>query len=253
MVQYTNTVPFTAAWDIGILPPPDQLVFGVPTDLNRGILAGELDVALMSAAAFLENREQLQLLRGPCIAAADGCESVLLFPKGEIQSIDGQDVLVTPESASSTRLLKVLCKHFWEVHPRFISQQAAVQDSTPCLVIGDHALRMRLELREPCIDLAQAWYYATGLPFTFAVLAARKDLDPHALAQVQESFMSSLNWARSHQDEVTRYAAEQRGFSSALIQHYFGALQYEADLAHCRGMQRFAELAQELKEEVIAV
>ncbi len=81
-------------------------VVGVPTELNRMLLAGEIDVAPISSIEYARHASRLRLMPRLCVSsegAVDSIQLVTRMPLGRVRS-----VAVTPESATSVVLTKVL-------------------------------------------------------------------------------------------------------------------------------------------------
>src|SRR5438874_6531957 len=79
---------------------------GVPTDLNRCLLAGECDVAPISSIEYARNADRLRLLPRLCVASEGAVDSIQLVSRKPLEQV--RVVAVTPESATSVVLTKVL-------------------------------------------------------------------------------------------------------------------------------------------------
>jgi chorismate dehydratase len=79
---------------------------GVPTDLNRMLIEGELDTAPISSIEYARNAHKLRLLPRLCVASEGAVDSIQLVSKLPLDRIE--TVAVTPESATSVVLTKVL-------------------------------------------------------------------------------------------------------------------------------------------------
>src|SRR3954462_4075729 len=83
-----------------------EQVSGVPTTLNRRLLAGEIDVAPISSIEYARNADRLRLLPRLCVASEGAVDSIQLVSRTSLERI--RTVAVTPESATSVVLTKVL-------------------------------------------------------------------------------------------------------------------------------------------------
>src|SRR4030095_1789502 len=92
--------------------------------------------------------------------AVDSIQLVTRLPLGRVRS-----VAVTPESATSVVLTKVLL-------PRAELVRLRPADADAKRLIGDAALRSAFEDPTPHHDLGRLWLERTGLPMVFAVWAA---------------------------------------------------------------------------------
>lgn len=72
-IRYINCYPVYGAIDRGIVPLAGTLVNGVPTDLNRLMAAGELDVSVVSAVEYARDATKLLLLPRSASPATARC------------------------------------------------------------------------------------------------------------------------------------------------------------------------------------
>src|SRR5919107_4930975 len=81
-------------------------VQGVPTEMNRMLLDGQLDLAPISSIEYARNADLLRILPRVCVSSEGAIDSIQLvtrMPFGQVRS-----VAVTPESATSVVLVRVL-------------------------------------------------------------------------------------------------------------------------------------------------
>src|SRR3954469_25810973 len=81
-------------------------IVGVPTELNRQLVPGELDVAPISSIEYARNADTLRLLPRLCVSSDGAVESIQLISKSPLERI--RSIAVTPESATSVVLTRVL-------------------------------------------------------------------------------------------------------------------------------------------------
>src|SRR5205809_657448 len=81
-------------------------VQGVPTELNRRLLDGELDTAPISSIEYARHADDLRLLPRLCVASEGAVDSIQLVSKRPLEQV--RVVAVTPESATSVVLTKGL-------------------------------------------------------------------------------------------------------------------------------------------------
>lgn len=254
-IKYINSLPYIAAIKARKVQSNITLVEGVPAELNRHLREGLLDVSFISTAEYLQNSDRYEMIGDYCIAASDQVLSVSLYTKGLLHSLDGKFLGVTPESTTAFQLVRVLCHHFWGISPRLLEltgrfhELAQRERYDAFLLIGDVCLRHPEFPGYHTIDLAQAWYYATGLPFTFAVLAARKDILKEKQPQIEglkHSLDSALFWARSNRSDIVTTALKQCPVGENRMSDYFEALRYSMEEVHLKGMRLFEAMLKEL-------
>lgn len=168
-----------------------EVVFDHPSRLAARLAAGELDVALVPVVECFR-RPGYVIADGIAIACEGPVKSVFLAHHQPLEQV--RQVVVDASSGTSALLLRVLLEKHLGLKPAYIRQALATQISraTAQMLIGDQALRFldhteQLHRRHrglwKILDLGQAWFDWTGLPFVFAVWAIRADYaDPRGLA-----------------------------------------------------------------------
>ena len=218
-----------------------EQVTGVPTQLNRMLMDGEIDVAPISSIEYARNPEKLTLLPRLCVSSEGAVDSIQLITRKPLEQV--RSVAVTPESATSVVLTKVLLGDV-ELVP--LDHPADAR-----MLIGDAALRSAFEDPTPHHDLGRLWQERTGLPMVFAVWACREGIG-EGLAELERAHLRSLALARSEPELLARRAAEQYGWPAGFLARYFEKLRYHFGPREQQGMIRFFELAH-LAGELAAV
>src|SRR5205085_1604977 len=199
-IGYINCFPVYGAIDRGVVRVPAGLVTGTPAELNDLLVAGELDLSVISAVEFARNAGLLRLLPGIGITSDGPVRSVALFSKVPVEALHDRTVLLTASSRTGVALLELLCRDVWRVRPHFAQARAEATDldalgrlpHDAVLVIGDAALLLAARHAYPHrVDLGEAWTRWTGLPFVFAVWAARRAVDRPAADRVHAMPLAS--------------------------------------------------------------
>ncbi|MGH7568711.1 MAG: menaquinone biosynthetic enzyme MqnA/MqnD family protein [Gemmatimonadales bacterium] len=247
-IGYINCTPVYGAIDRGIVPAPAELVTGTPAELNDLLVAGELDVSVISAVEYARHGKDLVLLPDLAISCDGPVRSVALFSKRPVGKLDGWTVLVSASSRTSVVLLELLCREVWRITPKFAEARAEAQDldalgalpHEAVLVIGDPALLLAARHTYlHCYDLGLEWKRWTGLPFVFAVWAARRAADPAAVRRTHEALLTSRAWGLSHLDDLAADAARATGVGRAACREYLGGLDYGCTYKHLAGLTDF--------------
>jgi chorismate dehydratase len=212
-------------------------VVGVPTALNRQVVAGELDVAPISSIAYARNADTLRLLARLCVSSEGAVDSIQLVSRTPLDRI--RTVAVTPESATSVVLTKVLLPDAEHVP---LGEEAEAR-----LLIGDEALRSAFEDPTPHHDLGRMWLERTGLPMVFAVWAAPEPTHP-GLADLEEALVASVRAAREEPEQLAREASARYGYPAGFLARYFEKLRYRFGPRERAGLYTFLELAHEVGE-----
>jgi chorismate dehydratase len=247
-IPWINAAPVYAAMDRGLVPVPEEVVSATAAELNDLLAAGELDVSVISAVEYARDAAAYHLLPGLAISCDGPVHSVALFSKRPLANLDDATVLLTASSRTSVLLLELLCRHVWKVAPRFATVRAEAADLATLatlphdavLVIGDAALHLRASHAYPVWqDLGEAWKRWTGLPFVFAVWAARRELDREAALEVHRSLLASRDWGIAHLDLLADEASRRSGIAVSTVRAYLGDLDYDLSYRHLAGLTEF--------------
>jgi chorismate dehydratase len=212
-------------------------VVGVPTELNRLLVGGEIDVAPISSIEYARHADRLRLLPRLCVSSEGAVESIQLISKTPPEQI--RSVAVTPESATSVVLTKVLFPHAEQVP---LGEEAEAK-----LLIGDAALRSAFEDPTPHYDLGRLWLERTGLPMVFAVWAAPEPVHPDLL-ELEEALVSSVRAARAAPEQLAFESAERYGYPAGFLARYFEKLRYRFGPRERAGLYTFLEMARDVGE-----
>jgi len=227
-ISYANMAPVFYDLD----PDAFEQVAGVPTDLNRKLLDGEIDVAPISSIEYARNAERLRLLPQLCVSTEGAVDSIQLITKKPLEQV--RSVAVTPESATSVVLIRVL---LGDVELVSLEQPADAR-----MLIGDAALRSAFEDPTPHHDLGRLWQERTGLPMVYAVWACRDGL-ADGLEEVERAHLRSLAIARAEPESLARRASADYGWPAGFLARYFEKLRYHFGPRERQGLHRFFELA----------
>lgn len=247
-IGYINCTPVYGAIDRGIVAAPGALVTGTPAELNALLVAGELDLSVISAVEFARHARDLVLLPDLAISCDGPVRSVALFSRRAVAELDGRTVLLSASSRTSVALLELLCRDVWRITPRFAAARAEAQDldalaalpHDAVLVIGDAALALAARgTYAHRYDLGDAWKRWTGLPFVFAVWAARRAADPGAVRRGHDALLASRDWGLGHLDELAAAAARATAVPLAACREYLGGLDYALGTGHLAGLNDF--------------
>jgi len=247
-IPWINCYPVYGAVDRGVVPMPADVVTGTASELNDLLAAGELDVSVISAVEYARHASRYHLLPDLAISCDGPVQSVALFAKRQVTDLDRATVLVSAASRTSVLLLELLCRHRWMVAPNFAAVRAEPGDldalvdlpHQAVLVIGDAALILQAHDRYPVrVDLGQAWHDWTGLPFVFAVWAARRASDQGRARDIHARLLESRAWGLAHLDALAQRAADTTGLDVAVCRSYLSGLDYALTYRHLAGLTDF--------------
>jgi len=173
-VGYLNTRALIHGIAGGLGAERIELSYDVPSGLARDLAAGHLDVALLPVIE-LARQPGLEVVPGLGIVTRGAARSVLLVSRREPAEV--RSVALDPESRTSNGLVQVLFDRVWGAAPRFVAGSTdlaeSLADCDAAVRIGDKALFEPLPAGCRAWDLGETWTGATGLPFVWAVWAAR--------------------------------------------------------------------------------
>jgi chorismate dehydratase len=212
-------------------------VVGVPTELNRRLLAGEVDTAPISSIEYARHADALLLLPRLCVSSEGAVDSIQLVSATPLERI--RTIAVTPESATSVVLTKVLLPD--AAHVPFGEEAEAT------LLIGDAALKSAFEDPTPHHDLGRLWLERTGLPMVFAVWAAPEPV-PAELLELEDALVASVRAARANPATLANEASDRYGYPPGFLARYFEKLRYRFGPREREGLMAFLELAHEAGE-----
>ena len=249
-IPYINCYPVYGAIDRGVVKLDAKLVDGVPTDLNRKMAAGALDISVVSVVEYARDADRYLLLPDLAISCDGPVRSVMLFSKRPAGELTSRNVIVSRSSMTSVALLELLFESVWHSSPRFVPGDAeisdvvvdSVTDADARLVIGDAALVLGSSHREryPYVyDLGEMWKEWTGQPFVFAVWVAQRSTDVKAALVAHAGLIASRNWGLEHLSELAEQAHKATGVQRQMCAEYLSGLDYGLSYPHLAGLTEF--------------
>jgi chorismate dehydratase len=243
-VRYINCEPVYYALEHGIVAADCEIRDGTPAELNERLRAGELDVSVISAMEAALRPEAYHLLPDLAIACDGAVESVLLASERPVEELDGLPVALSPHSLTSVYLVKLLLEKAYHVRPRFLAD-AEAPGVVARLLIGDEALR--LGPRYPHrLDLGKAWHALTGLPFVFAVWAARSEVWARAAENVRtlhRALLASKAYSVACPEAMVSLACQRTGLPPEACRRYLRErLCFDLSPRHLEGLRTFLHM-----------
>jgi chorismate dehydratase len=179
----------------------------VPSQINKALKRREVNAAFISS---------VESHRCKCtdlgIIAYENVYSVLL--------IEGENE-IDPASATSNQLARVL-------------------NLKGKVMIGDAALKHYLNGSE-CIDLAEAWYQETGLPFVFARLCYNKHEE--SIQKLAHAFARTKVKIPQY---ILKQEAKKRGITPKQLTWYLSHIHYKMDNRAKRSLKLFLQKNRQL-------
>ncbi len=208
-VSYLNAKPLLE----GI--PPSSLLLLPPRLLAEEFEKGAFDVALLPTYTFLK-QPQGRAIQGLGIGCEGTVLSVFIKPTSP-DSLTFHTLKPSPESMTSNRLTEVLLTKYQSTP--FLWRES---ESDGEVMIGDLAFDFKSKNPTyPLIDLGEAWWNATGLPFVFAMWVLHPQVSDEKGSLIAEYLRKA--WLQG-KTKIPTYAKTALEFQ--YLSHY---LQYELD------------------------
>ncbi|WP_282202280.1 menaquinone biosynthetic enzyme MqnA/MqnD family protein [Kitasatospora fiedleri] len=223
-----------------------------PEKLSDRLVAGALDIGPITCVEYLRNADRLVVLPDIAVGSDGPVMSCVIVSKVPLAELDGRRVALGSTSRTSVRLARLLLEEREGVRPEYFScppdLDAMLADADAAVLIGDPALRASLEQAPrqglAVHDLGAMWKEWTGLPFVFAVWAARREYaerHPALTAAVHRAFLESRDLSLAEAGKVAEQAARWEEFDAPLLETYFSeALDFSLGERQLAGIAEFA-------------
>lgn len=251
-IVYSNCFPVHAGIITGAVPFPFALVEGVPTELNRKLADGAVDVSPSSSIEYAVNRGTYLILPELSITSRTRVMSIALESRVPIDELDRKVVALTTSSATSVVLLRILLEIRYGVTPDFTVFDQESEDPSGAadamLTIGDRALKRSQRSTYPHVyDLGLLWHEFTGLPFVFALWQVnyKKNIDKE-LSVLYHSLMESKRYGLGRLPELAAGHAGRFGLPEGLLLDYWRTFSYDLGDDEQRGLLAFYGYAADL-------
>jgi chorismate dehydratase len=228
-----------------------ELTKDTPERLSEQLIRGELDIAPVTVVEFLKNADDLVAFPDLAVGCDGPVMSCVIVSKVPLEQLDKARVALGSTSRTSVRLAQLLLTEQYGVEPDYYTcppdLSLMMREADAAVLIGDAALRASLHdaprLGLEVHDLGQMWKEWTGLPFVFAVWAARKDYlarEPHHVHKAHEAFLASRDLSLAEVDRVAEQAARWEDFDAELLEKYFTTLDFRFGPDQIKGVREFA-------------
>ncbi|WP_240928373.1 menaquinone biosynthetic enzyme MqnA/MqnD family protein [Thalassoroseus pseudoceratinae] len=239
-MSYLNSKPLIE--DLEHLASSADLTLDYPSRLADDLAAGELDVALIPSFEFLRQSDY-KIVSDACVATHGAVMSVKLYTRTPWSEI--RRLALDEGSRTSAALAQILLAERFGVHPELmplpIGESAETSPADAVLMIGDRAMHPPQESFHDSWDLGEEWLRWTGLPFVFALWAARKDTQ---LDQVELALTQSRDRGVSRLPEIAQREADKLGLTEDVATRYLQEnLYFQLGSAERSGLRLFQQLA----------
>ncbi len=237
-----------------------RFVKGAPSELNKMLRQGELDISPSSSIEYLRNKSQYRILPYLSISSSGPINSIFLFSKLPIDKLDGRQIAVTSESETSTALLKIILKEFMSLECEFeVSSTKNVNDLLSiydaALHIGDTAMSEGRKLRNGMAgsipglniyDLGELWHKHTGLPFVYALWVIRKqsiDEKHDLIRDLSDELLNAKHASSQLLPAIAKDAPHNKWIQEEELVRYWKDISYDFTQKHMEGLKLFEKYA----------
>ena len=213
--------------------PQVNVLYDHPAVLVTYLETGKADVALVPVIQAFKHPEW-NIIDGLGVASLGPVKSVLLRCNVPPKSI--KTIAYDPASNTSNQLAKWILKTKFKVIPT----HTTVPQADAEVVIGDRALDAP-EAAYGNIDLSEAWFELTNLPFVFAVWAIRKYFDP--IDHVTKIAHCAYEKGAKSIDEIIKKQVASTTHSSSFWRDYLTrSIHYKLTKLDKKGMEQFRQI-----------
>ncbi len=254
-ISYANCVPIFSTLRDRYDCADYQFIEGVPAELNRKLLAGEIDLCPSSSILYARHAEELLLLPDLSISSEGPVGSVLLFSRTPLSKLDRAYIALTSESETSAALLRILLKKYLGFSNSFVdvAPPDLLQAFTSCpavLVIGDTALRWKGDLPHRYrYDLGELWQRYSGLPFVFALWMIRGETvarAPEESFRINAQLLHAKKLARRTLGSLAANSPVRAWIPADSLVDYWRTISYDLTPLHLEGVREFYRDAWEI-------
>ncbi len=247
-IGYLNVLPIYHPLETGCIENDFAIISGPPSELNRRMDAGELEISANSSIEYARHPDKYYLVPNIAIGSRGPVQSVLLLSRVPLEELEGQTILVSSQTHTSAALLRVLMAELWKINTNFISGDATTQlekgERPPAiLAIGDEALNLRHHPDYPYrTDLGEAWLDLTELPFIFGVWLVQKesfDRNEQRIRLACETLLAAKKWGTDNISDMCTLASEESCLNAQEMCSYFDGLVYDFDEREKKGLKIF--------------
>jgi len=245
-IPFLNLLPIYRALEAGFPLEYVRFVSGHPSELNRKLRTGKLDISPSSSIEYGNHPERYLLVPDVSISSRSKVMSVLLFSHRPVADLPGGAIAVTRSSDTSIILLEILLREFLGKRNRLVRTSLppadALRSHPAYLAIGDEAIRTSLAgVADHVTDLGEWWNRETGTPFVFALWIVSREQRTH-VQRFARTLLSAKKIAREEIGGGDRGIPAPEWVPRDFLSEYWQNLSYDL-VKEIGGLERFFLLA----------
>jgi len=249
-IPFLNLLPIFRALETRLSVENVRFVSGHPSDLNRKLREGKLDISPSSSIEYGKLPDRYLLCPDISISSRSKVMSVLLFSHRPVTDLPGDPIAVTNNSDTSVVLLEILLREFLGKRNRLVRTSLSAGEALlrypAYLAIGDEAIRGSLSGAAAHVtDLGEWWNRETGAPFVFALWIVPGEAlreGGERLRRFARTLLSAKRIAREEMDREDSRIIGPEWIPRGFLSEYWRNLSYDLS-AEIEGLDRFFRLA----------
>jgi chorismate dehydratase len=242
-VPFLNAKPLIAYFGTEEGKSLAQVLLAPPSQLARRVETGDVNVALASSFFALESSD-FKAVNGIAIASQGEVQSVRLFSKVPFDTIE--TLALDQASMTSNHLCRIILNETYGAHPICRALPAhlpsMLAEADAAVLIGDAGMSANGDGLY-VLDLGEAWFDLTSLPFVWALWIGLDGLTDDLAMLLGRAKRFGLE----NIELVAATEAERLGWPLSTCRSYLvEAMDYGFGLSHVEGLRRFGEYCVEL-------
>ncbi|OEF97298.1 hypothetical protein BHF71_03960 [Vulcanibacillus modesticaldus] len=253
-ISYTNIWPITYFFDEDKFKNEVDFIPQVPSQLNRKMSEGKIDIGAISSFAYADQAGKYVLLPNLSVSSYGTVGSISLFLKTDLNDVANKKIALTNTSDTSVNLLKIILEKHIGGKPKYIRMapqlDKMMEVADAALLIGDEALLAGKENERTkqyqVIDLGCEWLKRTNHWMTFAVYAVRREVlsqSPELLYKIYNELINSKKVGSEKLNLIINESISRFGGSYDFWNQYFSGLSYDFSTEQIEGLKYYYKMA----------
>ncbi|NUO09941.1 MAG: menaquinone biosynthesis protein [Candidatus Brocadia sp.] len=242
IVPYMNAKPLI--YELNQHADSIELSFEVPSLLPSMLNNDQIDVAIIPSIEYFRSGNYA-IIPDISISSYGTVESVKIFSKVAIQNI--RTAALDKNSLTSCALTKIILREQYHLSPHYTQWNGQYDISgthaDAVLLIGDNAMKITDD-EYITLDLGQAWFEYTGLPFVYAVWAVKKDRRIPGINKLLKTAKEA--GIRSVWELATTESHRLRLPQERCLNYLINSIRYNLGKEEIKGLQTFYQHAMSL-------
>jgi chorismate dehydratase len=251
-IIYSNCFPPHAGIVTKKVTFPFSLVEGIPTELNRLLWEGGVDIAPSSSIEYAMHPGKYLIFPRLSITSRNKVMSIIFQSRVPLEKLDKKTVALTTASATSIILLRILLEQRYQVRPYYMPYQQGIDDpatqADAFLTIGDLAITQAIVPGfAHQYDLGELWHEFTRLPFVFALWQMNYKIQAEdEFSRLYDILMTSKSYGLSHLREFACSYEKHFNIPADVLVRYWTSFSYDFGEEEQKGLLSFYRYAAEI-------